>query len=155
MRTSGTDGPRLASCLYFYPARASTWTQPACAFTPTLTRLRPHVYLISHRSSLSHASSVTPSPLPPCLLGMKTVGKPLNRFLLLHLNTKTKEKVKVKAVKPEIKTNTNLRNIENFKNELIQAEFCRTQSEYEISIRNIDSYRTKCITINKYMRQSA
>jgi len=34
------------------------------------------------------------------------------------------------------KMNTNLRNIENFENELIQAELCRTRSIYEKSIRN-------------------
>jgi hypothetical protein len=45
---------------------------------------------------------------------MKTVRKSLNRFLLLHLNTKTK----AKAVKPDMKMDTNLRNIENFENKL-------------------------------------
>jgi hypothetical protein len=63
---------------------------------------------------------------------MKTVGKPLNRFLLLHLNTNTK----TKAVKSDTKTKTNLR---NFENELIRAELCRTRSVYEKSIRNIDT----------------
>jgi len=42
---------------------------------------------------------------------MKMVEKPLNRFLLLHLNKKTK----AKAVKPDMKTNTNLHNIKNLK----------------------------------------
>jgi hypothetical protein len=41
--------------------------------------------------------------------------KLLNHFILLHLNTKTK----AKAVKPDMKTNANLRNIENLKNEPI------------------------------------
>ena len=36
-------------------------------------------------------------------------------------------------------TNTNLRNFENFENELIQAELCQTQSVYEKSTQNIDS----------------
>ena len=66
--------------------------------------------------------------------GMKTVGKPLNHFLLLYFNVKTK----AKAVKPDTKTNTNLWNIENFENELIQAELCQTRSVYEKSIRNIN-----------------
>ena len=43
--------------------------------------------------------------------------KTLNCFLLLHLNRKTK----AKAIKADTKTNTNLRNIENFENKLIQA----------------------------------
>jgi hypothetical protein len=74
-------------------------------------------------------------------LGMKTVGK-LNRFLLLHLNTKTK----AKTVKPNTKTNANLRNIENFENEPIRAKLCQTRSVYENLIRNTDP---QCITINK------
>ena len=53
-------------------------------------------------------------------------------FYFYILNTKTK------AVKPDTKTNTNLRNIKNFENELIRAELCRTRSVYEKSIRNID-----------------
>jgi hypothetical protein len=81
---------------------------------------------------------------PPRQLGMKTAGKPLNRFLLLHLNTKTK--AKAKALKPDTKTSTNLWNIKNFENELIRAKLCRTRSVYEKSIR-----KTKCITINKWI----
>jgi hypothetical protein len=73
---------------------------------------------------------------------MKTVGKLLNHFLLLHLNTKTK----AKKVKPDTKTNANLRNIENFENKPIRAKLCQTRSVYENSIRNTDP---QCITINK------
>ena len=62
------------------------------------------------------------------------VGKPLNRFLPLHLNME----MKAKAVKPDMKMNTTLRNIENFENELIRAELYRTQSISEKSIRNIN-----------------
>jgi hypothetical protein len=76
---------------------------------------------------------------------MKTVEKLLNHFLLLYLNTKTK----AKTVKPDTKTNTNLRNIENFKNEPIRAKLCRTRSVYENSIWNTDP---QCITINKCHR---
>jgi hypothetical protein len=80
---------------------------------------------------------------PLCLhIRMKTVEKLLNRFLLLHLNTK----MKAKTVKLDTKTNMNLRNIENFKNEPIQAKLCRTRSVYENLIRNTN---TQCITINK------
>jgi hypothetical protein len=68
------------------------------------------------------------------LLGMKTVGKPLNRFLFLHLNTKTK----AKAVKPDTKRTRTYEIIKNFKNELILVELCRTQSIYEKSIWNIN-----------------
>jgi hypothetical protein len=46
-------------------------------------------------------------------------------FLLLDLiNTKTK----AKAIKLDTKTKMNLRNIENFENELIRAELCQTRS---------------------------
>jgi hypothetical protein len=72
---------------------------------------------------------------------METVGKLLNHFLLLYLNTKTI----AKTVKPDTKTNANLWNIENFENEPIRAKLCRTQLIYENSIRNIDP---QCITIN-------
>ena len=65
---------------------------------------------------------------------MKTVGKPLNRFVLLQLNKKTK----AKAVKPDTKTNTNLHNIKNLKNELIRAELCRTRS---VCVRNTGMYQ--------------
>ena len=58
---------------------------------------------------------------------METVEKSLNCFLLLQLNTK----IKAKVVKPDTKMNTNLPNIENFENELIRAELCRTRSVYE------------------------
>jgi hypothetical protein len=74
---------------------------------------------------------------------MKKVEK-LNRFLLLRLNTKMK--MKVKTVKPNTKTNANLRNIENFENEPIRAKLCRTRLVYENLIWNADS---QCITINK------
>jgi hypothetical protein len=89
----------------------------------------PALYNIVRRKSARVASVLGNSPL-----GMKTVRKLLNRFLLLYFNTKTKAKV----VKPETKMNMNLRNIENFENELIRAELCRTRSVYEKSIRNID-----------------
>jgi hypothetical protein len=49
-------------------------------------------------------------------------------------------------VKPDTKTNANLRNIENFENEPIRAKLRRTWSVYENSIRNTDP---QCITINK------
>jgi hypothetical protein len=75
---------------------------------------------------------------------MKTVGKLLNYFLLLHFNPKTK--MKAKTVKPDTKTNTTLWNIKNFENELIRAKLCRTQSVYENSIWNTDP---QCTTINK------
>jgi hypothetical protein len=54
---------------------------------------------------------------------MKTVRKLLNCFLLLHLNTK----IKAKIAKLDTKTNTNLRNIENFENEPIRAKLGQTQ----------------------------
>jgi hypothetical protein len=76
---------------------------------------------------------------------MKTVEKLFEHFLLLHLNMKTKEKM----LKPDMKTNTNLRNIENFENEPIRAKLRRTRSVYENSIRNTDP---QCITTNKYHR---
>jgi hypothetical protein len=60
-------------------------------------------------------------------LRTKTVEKPLNCFLLLHLNTKTK----AKTVKPDTKKNVNLRKIEYSKNEPIRVELCRTRSVYE------------------------
>jgi hypothetical protein len=64
----------------------------------------------------------------------ETVRKPHNRF-----STSTfKYEMKAEAVKPDTKINKNLQNIENFKNELIQAELYRTRSVYEKSIRNID-----------------
>jgi hypothetical protein len=66
----------------------------------------------------------------------------LNHFLLLHLDMKTK----AKTIKPDTKTNMNLRNIENFENEPIWAKLCQTRSVYENSIRNTDP---QCITINK------
>ena len=75
----------------------------------------PGLYNIVRRKSARVASVLGSSPV-----GMKTVGKPLNRFQLLYLNMKTK----AKAVKPEMKTNTNLWNIENFENKLIRAELC-------------------------------
>jgi len=89
----------------------------------------PALYNIVRRKSARVASVLGSSPL-----GMKMVRKPLNCFLLLHLNTKTK----AKAVKPDTKTNTNLRNIENFENKLIRAELCRTRSVYEKLKWNID-----------------
>jgi hypothetical protein len=46
--------------------------------------------------------------------------------------------MKAKTVKPDTKTNTNLRNIENFENELIRAKLCRKRSVYENSKRNTD-----------------
>jgi hypothetical protein len=49
------------------------------------------------------------------------------------LNTKTK----VKVVKPDTKTNTNLRNIENFENELIRTELY-VELRHEKSMKNID-----------------
>ena len=66
---------------------------------------------------------------------MKTVEN-LNYFLLPHLYTKTKSK----SVNSGMKTNTNLQNFEKIKNELIQAELCRTQLVYEKSIRNINPW---------------
>ena len=89
----------------------------------------PGLYNIVRRKSARVASVLGSSPI-----GMKMVRKPLNHFLLLHLNTKTK----AKAVKLEIKTNTNLWNIENFENEHTQVELCRTRSVYKKSIWNID-----------------
>jgi hypothetical protein len=53
----------------------------------------------------------------------------------------------MKTVKPDMKANAKLRNIENFENERIWAKLCRTRSVYENSIRNTDP---QCITINKY-----
>jgi hypothetical protein len=88
---------------------------------------------------------LTPMVIPPPHLRMKTVGKLLNHFLLLYLNTKTK----TKTVKPDTKMNANLRNIENFENEPIRAKLCRTRSVYENSIWNTDP---QCITINKCHR---
>jgi hypothetical protein len=52
-------------------------------------------------------------------------------------------------VKPDMKTNTNLRNIENFENEPIRTKLCRTRLVYENSIQNTDP---QCITINKCHR---
>ena len=78
-------------------------------------------------SSQGHIGHIRPS-------SDENSRKTSNRFLFLHFNTK----IKVKAVKPDTKTNTNLRNIENFENELIRAELYRTRSLHEKLIRNID-----------------
>jgi len=82
----------------------------------------PGLYNIVRRKSARVASVLGSSPI-----GMKMVRKPLNHFLLLHLNTKTK----AKTVKPDTKTNANLRKIEYFENEPIRAELRRTRSVYE------------------------
>ena len=56
--------------------------------------------------------------------------------------------MKAKMVKPDAKTNTNLRNIKDFENELIQVELCRTR--YTKNQYGILTHGTKSITINKW-----
>jgi hypothetical protein len=87
-----------------------------------------HQYSLGCRNGMPGARLLCSASVPGCSARhQEAVGKPLNCFLLLYLNTKTK----TKAVKPDTKTNTNLRNIDNFGNEPIRAELCRTRSAYE------------------------
>jgi hypothetical protein len=99
------------------PVRARSladWIQPSAA---------------RHRTRERSTGAAAPAVLHGflALVGTKTIGKPLNRFLLLHLITK----IKVKVIKLDTKININLQNIENFENELTRAELCRTRSVYE------------------------
>ena len=107
--------------------RASGFVLAPLHWTPGSGRHVPQVGSTGHRRArrVSLTASAWVSPPHP-QLGM-------NSTVFYILNTKTKTKV----VKPDTKTNINLRNIKNFENELIRAELYQTRSVYEKSIRNI------------------
>ena len=113
--------------------------QQPCSFR------RASLWLLRPCPSMQPRESEVRQPHPRCRRGRwrgsrDEIGKPLNRFILLHLNTKTK----AKAVKLDMKTNTNF--LENFKNKLIRVELCRTRLVYGIL-----TCWTKCIIFNKWI----